>query len=335
MDSYTRLSKILPPDQALANMALSRSLRQIKDVFNSTVPELSRAIQGLESNKGLPLIQALETPLPTETANFWIDTFATGTGPGNTVTTMDLVGTAAGNTVVTSLSQAGNVLQEMTDSGYLDDLIFDGGTPGNAQNGVYTVMQYCLDGAYNTFLGNVIIPSPLPGAGTYSNVEVAFGTGLIPAANVIISNIANSYPELVGNTNQAWQAAATQVNTNYINLQNAGIDMANVVLGTSTGNLVANNKSSVLSLGASLHDIGLDVEQYGAAEFFEAVANTNNLQGQAVISCMREGRNIVLLNAVGVTLDTQLSDINPNVTVSNNLSNGQYTVSEAAGNVIV
>lgn len=335
MDSYSRLSKILPPDQALANMALSRSLRQIKDVFNSNMPELSQAIQGLESNKGLPLVSALETPIPTETYDFWVNTFATGTGPGNTITTMDLVGTAAGNTISPALSQAGNVLQQMTDQGYLDDLVFDGGSPTNANNGVYTVMQYCLDGAYSTFLGNVIIPAPLPGAGSYANVEAAFSTGLIPAANVIISNIASSYPDLVGNTNQAWTAAATQVSTNYVNLQNAGIDIANVVLGTSTGNLVANNKSSVLSLGASLHDIGLDVEQYGAAEFFEAVANTNNLQGQAVISCMREGRNIALLNAVGVTLDTQLSDINTNVTVSNNLSVGQYTVSEAAGNVIV
>jgi hypothetical protein len=50
---------------------------------------------------------------------------------------------------------------------------------------------------------------------------------------------------------------------------------------------------------------------------------------------MREGRNIAVLNAVGIQLDTQLVDINPDTTVANNLQNGQYSVAEARANVII
>jgi len=50
---------------------------------------------------------------------------------------------------------------------------------------------------------------------------------------------------------------------------------------------------------------------------------------------MREGRNIAVLNAVGIQLDTQLVDVNPNITVANNLQDGQYSVAEARANIII
>lgn len=335
MTSLNNLKKIIPPDQAVANKALSAGLQQVKDIFNTNTPELAAAISALESNKGLDLINDLESPLPVQIQNFWINNLGTGTGPGNTITVMDMVGTAAGNTIVSALNQAGNTLAYMQQQGYLDRLTFDGGTASNPNNGVYAVMQYCLDGSYTSFFGNVvIIPSPLPGAGTYANVDQAFATGLIPAANGIINNIASVHAVPVQDTNQAFNTAATQVSINYTNLTLAGIDIANVVNGIGDGNLLANNKSSVLSLGTSLHDVGLEVEQYGAAEFFESVANLDDISGQAVIASMREGRNIALLNAVGVLLDTQIPGVGLNPVISNNLSSGQYTVSEAAGNVV-
>jgi hypothetical protein len=57
--------------------------------------------------------------------------------------------------------------------------------------------------------------------------------------------------------------------------------------------------------------------------------------GQAVIASMREGRNIAVLNAVGINLDTQLVDVNENTTVDNNISSAQYSASEARANIVI
>ena len=59
MSTYSQLKKIIPSDQALANKAIEASLQQVKNIFDAALPILSIAIYNLESNKGLPLINAL------------------------------------------------------------------------------------------------------------------------------------------------------------------------------------------------------------------------------------------------------------------------------------
>jgi hypothetical protein len=128
---------------------------------------------------------------------------------------------------------------------------------------------------------------------------------------------------------------ATQLVYNQNNCIQAGIDIGNVVNDIANANLVPNSVSTVLGLTSRLHDIGTEISDGGSAQFFQAVANANVLSGQAVIASMREGRNIAVLNAVGIQLDTQLVDVNANTTVANNLDFGQYTAAQAQANIIV
>jgi hypothetical protein len=349
MTTYNQLKKIIPPDQALASQALSRSLRQVKDIFNTDLPVLSRVVSKLESNKGLDLINDLETPLPSAVSEFWGNSFATGTGPGNTITINDVIGVAAGVTINTALPQSTQVMQQLTNIGALDPLTANGGTPSSSINGVYTVMSYCLGNAYTTVYSGALpedpptygitIPPPLPGAGTYGPdasftvvINQAF-ENLIASGNSVISNIASTYSEQATILNQDSDAMARQLEINVTNANLAGIDIANVVSNIANANLVANSVSSSLGLADRLHDIGLDVTEGGAAQFFDSVADRSTLSGQAVISAMREGRNIAILNAAGIQLDTQVPDINPNQTVANNISDGQYSVAEARANI--
>ncbi len=345
MSSYDTLKKIIPPDQALANKALARGLQQVKQIFDADLPTLSAAVSQLESNKDLDLINDLTEPLPAAVTNFYSGILATGTGPGNTITLNDVIGIAAGNTVTVQMPTVTTVITTLSDMGALDNLTANGGTASSSNNGVYTVMQYALGNAYTTDdgMGNVTItiPSPLPGQGTYGP-ESSFGnvisncfSNLISIANVTISNIATTYGTYALQANDATNAMATQLQFNVENSIAAGIDIANVVNDMANANLVANSVSTVLGLASQLHDIGLDVSEGGAAQFFDAVANTSTLSGQAVVASMREGRNIAVLNAVGITLDTQLVDVNANTTVANNISNGQYSVSEARANIIL
>lgn len=332
MTTLNSLKKIIPPDQALANKALARALGQVKDIFDTSLPEFAAAVTVLESNKDLNLINSLQSPLPQSVANYWANTFATGTGPNNTVTINDVIGTAAGATMNDQLPVVTSTVLDLEDLGALDSLTANAGAASSNVNGLYTQMEYCLANAYGS--GPVTIPSTSYWAGgTFTDFDDAFGNGLIPAANSAISNIANAYPSQALVLNQGTDLMAGQLVLNVTNCTAAGIDIGNVVNDIANANLIANNQSSTLTVVGQLHDIGLDITAGGAAQWFEAVADVSTLTGQAVIASMREGRNIAVLSAVGINLDTQLPDVNPNPVIANNLSNAQYSVSEAQANI--
>jgi hypothetical protein len=333
---YNTLKKIIPPDQALANEALSRALRQVKDVFRADLPTLAQVVVNLESNKDLNLINSLTQPLPANVANYYANTFATGTGPGNSITVSDVIGTAAGNTMNTELPTVTTIVSDLGNTGALVSLTANAGTAGSAQNGLYTQMQYCLAEAYGNNTTGITIPATAYFAGgTFADFDDAFGNGLIPAANSAISNIATINATAAATTNSAYANMATQLEYNVVNCGAAGIDIGNLVSNIANASVESNSTSTVMSFVSNLHDIGLDVSEGGQAQFVQEISNVSTLSGQAVIASMREGRNIAILNAAGILLDTQVSDINVVTPIANNLTAAQYTVAEARANVII
>ena len=336
MSQYDRLKKIIPPDQALANQAISRSLRQVKRITDSQLPAIANAVAGMESNTNLGLINALDTPLPAAVSGFWANTFASGTGPGNAITIDDMVGIAAGVNINDQMPAVVANIQVLATANQLISLTANAGDPMSATNGIYTQMQYCLGNAYGA---SPIIPATSYFAGgTFANIDAAFsaGNGLIAAANTAITSINSTNATTAGNINAAWSSMAQQIQLNQDNLVAAGIDIGNIVQGDwANSNIISNQQAVGLSLGTRWHAFGLDIEEGGAAQFFEAVANTTSVAGQAVIASLREGRNIKLFNASGLGIDTQLSDVNANTPVANNLSQAQYSSTQARANIIV
>ena len=61
-----------------------------------------------------------------------------------------------------------------------------------------------------------------------------------------------------------------------------------------------------MSFTGNLHEYGVDVSPGGANEVLLAVANPATLSGQALVASLREGRNIVALQAAGLEINTQL-----------------------------
>ena len=332
MSDLNTLSKIIPPDIALANKALARSLQQIKRIQETNLPDVAAAITALESSYDLPLIQALDEPIPLSVQQYYTQNYATGTGPRGTLVVDDVIGTAAGTTHNVELPAVTGVLQDLDNDGQLDVLTFDTGNPTSTNNGVYTVMQYALDGEYTTSVGDdptiytLTIPAGVYGAGTYGPgfsagqvATLAFANGLIPVAANLIAAIAAANPIAAQQSNSEFLAMANQLVLEKTNRELAGIDYAEI-----TGNV----KSVAMNLASSLHDIGLDTQVGGAASFFENIANLTNLGGQAVIASMREGRNIARLTAVGIQMDTQLPDT-PSTVDRATLLPGEPTVAEA------
>jgi hypothetical protein len=330
--SYIRLQQIIPPDQALANKALTNVLSQVKTIFDTTGISLTAATQGLETNKGLNLINALIKPLPDNVYNFFTQTGTTGTGPNGIYLLVDVIGTPTGWITNDALSNTVAVLNSMTSANAFVGLT-------NPVNGVYTVMANTAAGNYTVcteidpgpppVLSCITtIPGGLPGAGSYTgdsasaSIQAAFTGGLIPAMLAQVNTIVANYPSQVAQTNSDWANISIQIDEVNQNLVLAQVDFAN---------LQPNLQPTGLVYG--LPDYGLDTVEGGAAFFMESIAQTSTIGGQAIISTMREARNQVRLSGAGIETDIVVSDVvaEPQAT----LSSGQYTASEAASQKII
>ena len=297
-EAYTELAKIIPSDQALANRAIANSLGQVKNISQLTLPAFTTAVRAIETNTGLGNINALTQPVPTSVSSNLNTLLATGTGPNGTLTLFDFMGATAGVPYTAEFTAAANTINSMQAANSLYFL-------SDANNGVYTVMQDTLNGDYTTVINpvppveiSITIPSGLPGEGTYGNLDLAFTTGLLPAAANLIANVVTANPGNVTSLNSNFSNMAAQLSAETVNLTLAQVNFADI-----TGN----SRSSVMSLASNLQQIGKDVAPQGQAEFFTAIANTQNIYGQAIESSFREGRNIAALNDAGIGMDSQIS----------------------------
>lgn len=277
---YSVLKKIIPPDQALAIKAFARSLAQVKNIFETTLPQLAAAMSALETNQGLGDIESLTQPVPASAKQAIDDALATGTGPGNNLTLFDLLGAAAGYPYTQDLANVSPALTIIADQGELVDLV-----------DIYDVMNNTLAGVYGP-PGNVIIP----GYGTFVDYDSAFSTALIPAANAEISSIASTSDQTTV-LNDSFDSMASHLAMEQENLGYAQVDFAELTT----------SRSAMMSLITNLHSIGTDRSPQGPYEFFLEIANVSTRSGQAVVGAMREGQNISSLENIGIITDTQLS----------------------------
>lgn len=296
---YQVLSKIIPPDQALVNRALSWGLFQIKNVITLTLPELAAAALNVQTNFGLTDINNLDTPLPSSSANTVISILTpstvviTATGANGTFTLYDFMGTAAGYPHTANLNSVVSEINGLVSLG-------DTAVLTNGANGSYPVMLATLAGAYgNVSTGPITgLPSPFNIGEPFADADTAFTDSLIPITNTLISTIAVNNPNSANVMNQDWTSMADQLLREDQNFTAAEISLSN---------LLANSKSDLMTLSTSLHEIGADITSNGPANFFNAVANTASQSGQAVVASLREGRNIQALEDSGIAVDTQLN----------------------------
>jgi len=331
MSTYSQLRQIIPPDQALASKALQAGFQQVKNIFDTTLPQLATATEGLESNVGLDDINNLTNPLPANVTAYFTTTLATGSGPNGLLLLTDVIGSVTGYNIIGEISNTANILGNMTSSGDFDALT-------NGTNGVYTIMENCIAGNYTTFTPGVdpdpgsytvTIPPGLPGAGTYGPANTAseaqanaFSSGLNPAMVSTVGTIVAAHPTDVANTTGYFNIIGNQLQAQNINLGLAGVSFANLLAGQTPWSLVYNLASN-----------GLDIVEGGSAYVLQSVANVNTQGGQAIISTMRESRNQDRLNQAGIQTDIIVSDQYPEPPA--NFGTTQYTVAQATSQKII
>jgi hypothetical protein len=272
---FDRLRLIIPQDQALANKALQLALQQIGGIDDLTVPGLGATALVLETDQGLPAVQALTEPASNSVVQFIQDQVAIGSGPNGTLTVFDVIGTAAGYKITDTL---GNVTTSM--------LTLDTSVLAN----VYQVMTGVMNGAYNVY--DESNPNDWQGINTpYGvfppNYNTAV-TSLCNTANAQISSIQVSNPVTVAVLNQQYYDFAEQMAIQLTNQARGSLDIAN---------LTPQNRSAVYSFATSLPEYAIDRV---ANNYLLLVIDSSNLTGQSILAGLREGRNLAALNQVGV-----------------------------------
>jgi hypothetical protein len=304
MIPLNRLQQIIPPDQALANKALSVALGQINGISYNSLPAFSTTVKNLETTKDLPLISALTTAVPPAVANYYISTLANGSGPNGDIRVVDIIGLAAGWIATDAYARTVEIFSQMN----LTTLTL-----------IYDTMAKSLAGTFGpTDSGPLVIPSGRPCAGTYNgtffsepnpdppppNIEGYDPTAislamlcLTGAAATEITNLQNTYPQLTSELNTLWTSMAQQV---------VREDTLQPLINLNYADLTANDRNSIYGFIYNLPTYGLETEEGGMSWFIENMANLTTLSGQSIVASLREGRNEALLNGTGIYTNTNI-----------------------------
>lgn len=334
-----RLDQILPTDIAIANDALSRSLLQVKSIFDTNPIDLGNIFAQIETNKGLTDILSFTQPVPASVVTFYQSGVDNGSGANGEILIVDVIGSVAGHNITAAWQQLNSTIQTLETAGSLNTIYRDSGATSSS-TGVFRVMKYALAGAYTSGVGpyTATIPVGVYGAGTYDNGGAGYITivdlmnaifsgagalpGLISIANGVITSLASTYSTQSALCNTLMSQVADQMISEYTHQTNANIEFAEI----------ASSRSTVLSFGQSLYNYAQDTSVGGMAYFLENISNISTLGGQATIAAMREARNYQRLQALGFEPDTVLDTSATKTSAS--LSSSQYTASEASGLVV-
>ncbi len=324
IDRYNNLKQIIPADQALANCALSVALGQINGIRTIDLPAFAATVKNMQTTKDLPLITALTTAVPESVADYYTSTLGVGNGPNGTIRVVDIIGLAGGWIATDAFVQTVELFSEMN----LTTLTT-----------IYQRMATALSGGYGpTDSGPIVIPAG-PGAGTYSGTLVDPGpppvynptaiegamSALTSAALTEIAALQSAYPDQTSELNTLWTSMAQQVSQEETLQPAIELDFAN---------LQANSTTSIYGFVLSLTSYGAETEEGGIVWFLEAMADYSTQGGQAIIACLREGRNQIALNNSGIFTNTRIP-VNPDPPPPQaTLLPSEYSEAEAANLVI-
>lgn len=331
MIAYDRLSQIIPPDQALASKALTVALSQISNIKNTSLPGLASAYKNVATVNNLNQIGNLTTPLPTAVESYYQNSFEVGSGPGNTLVISDMIGTSAGIGYTDQFENVTQTIASLQSDGTLTALTGIYGDIANSINSVYG----------DAISGPVAIPTG-PAAGTYNptydgfgniivtaaqNAVIGVGTGIgcIPAANIAINNIIAANSVATNSLNSNFNSMSQSIVS-----ENTTLNLANIVL-PEIRSVSAQYSSAFIQI---LFSYGTNVQVNGPAQYLEAIANINDIGGQAMVASMRQGRNNAVLTTVGVVPNNTVDPVVTPGTEVANLLPSTYTTQQAANLII-
>jgi hypothetical protein len=272
-----------------------------------TAAETAAYSQKLGTLKGLPLVANTTTPVPAAVATYYQTNLAKGSGPNGTYLTTDFFGSAAGIPYNNYLTSVTSTISAQLTAGTLTTL-----------NTIYSYMKNLITDVYG-LPGAIALPAPYNAGNPYASYNAALVV-LITAADAEIGTAITAMGTATTTLNTAW-TAMTQHSANEAAFQTqASINYATLTAGAQL---------PITAFIPALAGYGQETQTGMAAEFLEAIANTANESGQAMVGALREGRNTAGINAVGLKADNDVPQLPNAVPPQATLSDSEYTPAQA------
>jgi len=272
-----------------------------------TAAETVAYSQKLGTLKGLPLVANTTTPVPAAVATYYQSTLAKGSGPNGTYLTTDFFGSAAGIPYNNYLTSVTSTITTQLTTGTLTTL-----------NTVYSYMKNLITDVYG-LPGAIALPAPYNAGNPYASYNAALVV-LITAADAEIGTAITAMGTATTTLNTAWTAMTTHSANEATFQTQASINYATLTAGAQL---------PITAFIPALGGYGQETQTGMAAEFLEAIANTANQSGQAMVGALREGRNTAGINAVGIKADNDVPQLPNAVPPQATLSSSEYTPAEA------
>jgi hypothetical protein len=249
--------------------------------------------------------------VPVAVPTFYLDYLAKGSGPNGTFVTTDFFGSAAGIPYNNYFTTVNTTITTLVSAGTLSSL-----------TSIYSQMVSLLTGVYG-IPPTITIPSG-PAAGPYLTYDLALAA-LITAADAAVGTAISA----MGAT------TAADLNTAWIEMttHSANEDTFQSLAAIDYATLTAGAQLPITAFIPALGDYGQETQTGMAAEFLEAIANTANQYGQALIGALREGRNTAGVNAVNLKIDNAVPSLPNAVPPQATLSSSEYTPAQARAQV--
>lgn len=272
-----------------------------------TAAETAAYSQKLGTLKGLDLVANTTTPLPAAVASYYNSSLALGSGPSGTFLTTDFFGSAAGIPYNNYLATVTSTISAQLAAGTLTTL-----------NTIYSYMKNLITDVYG-LPGAIALPAPYNAGNPYASYDAALVV-LITAADAAIGTAITAMGTATTTLNTAWTAMTTH---------SANEDTFQALASIDYATLTAGAQLPITAFIPALAGYGQETQTGMAAEFLEAIANTANQSGQAMVGALREGRNTAGINAVGLKADNDIPQQPTSVPPQATLSSSEYTPAEA------
>ena len=280
--------------------------------LSQTAAETAAYTKKLGTLKGLDLINGpSSTPVPAAVPTYYLSQLAKGSGPNGTFLTTDFFGSAAGIPYNDYLTTVTSTISTQFTSGNI-----------SALNTIYSQMVEVVTSGYGV-PPTITIPSG-PAAGVYLTYNAALAA-LITATDAAVGTaIATMGANTTATLNTAWTAMTTH---------SANEDTFQALASIDYATLTAGAQLPITAFIPSLAGYGQETQTGMAAEFLEAIANTANQYGQAMVGALREGRNTAGINAVNLKIDNAVPSLPNAVPPQATLSSSTYTPAQARAQI--
>ena len=280
--------------------------------LSQTAAETAAYTKKLGTLKGLDLINGpSSTPVPAAVPTYYLTQLAKGSGPNGTFLTTDFFGSAAGIPYNDYLTTVTSTISTQFTSGNL-----------GALNTIYSQMVQVVTSGFGV-PPTITIPSG-PAAGVYLTYNAALAA-LITAADAAVGTAISAMgANTTATLNTAWTAMTTH---------SANEDTFQALASIDYATLTAGAQLPITAFIPALAGYGQETQTGMAAEFLEAIANTANQYGQAMVGALREGRNTAGINAVNLKIDNAVPSLPNAVPPQATLSDSTYTPAQARAQV--